>query len=138
MNTKIIADTSVWIEFFRNEASLVSETLKQLLRSGRVALTGMVLAEILQGIRSPREARLVKGHLESLPFAEVPKNIWLQAGEMSAALRKKGLTIPLSDILIASAAVHEEGYEVFPIDPHFQKIPGLALHKPAPASPPRP
>jgi predicted nucleic acid-binding protein len=135
MNTKIIADTSVWIEFFRKEASPVSETLKQLLRSGRVALTGMVLAEIVQGIRSPREARLVKGHLESLPFAEVSKNVWFQAGEMSAALRKKGLTIPLSDILIASAAEHE-GYEVFTIDPHFEKIPGLTLYKPAPASPP--
>ena len=128
MSTKIIADTSVWIEFFRNENSPVSDYLKQLLRSGQVALTGMVLAEILQGIKLSREARLVRNKLESLPFVETDRRIWLHAGEISATLRKKGLTIPLSDIIIASAAIIE-GYEIFTIDPHFEKIPGLILHK---------
>jgi tRNA(fMet)-specific endonuclease VapC len=132
MSTKIIADTSVWIEFFSNEKSPVSEYLKHLLRSGQVALTGMILAEILQGIRSPREARLVRSNLESLPFVEAHKKVWQHAGEMSATLRKKGLTIPLSDILIASAAMIE-GYEIFATDPHFEKIPGLILHQPVSA-----
>jgi hypothetical protein len=132
MNTKIIADTSVWMEFFRNEDSPISEYLKHLLRVGQIALTGMIRAEILQGIRSPRKARLVRSNLESLPFVEVRKKVWQHAGEMSARLRKKGLTIPLSDILIASAAIIE-GYEVFATDPHFEKIPGLILHRPVSA-----
>ena len=130
MSTKIIADTSVWIEFFRDENSPVSTHLKHLLRSGQVALTGMILAEILQGIKSPREARLVRVNLESLPFIEIYKKIWQQAGEISATLRRKGLTIPLSDIIIASAAI-TEGYEVYTIDPHFEKIPGLRLYEAA-------
>ncbi len=129
MSTKIIADTSVWIEFFRNADTPVSDYLKQLLRSGQVALTGMVLAEILQGIKSPQEARLVRSNLQSLSFVEAQRKIWQHAGEISATLRKKGLTIPLSDIIIASAAIIE-GYEIFTIDPHFEKIPGLILHKP--------
>ncbi len=129
MSTKIIADTSIWIEFFRNENSPVSEHLKNLLRSGQIVLTGIIFAEILQGIRSPREARLVRSNLEPLPFIEARKEVWQHAGEVSATLRKKGLTIPLSDILIASTAIIE-GYEVFTIDPRFEKIPGLILHKP--------
>jgi len=97
MNTKIIVDTSVWIDFFRDETSSVSVSLKNLLRSGQVVMTGMIMAEILQGIKSSREALLVKGSLESLPFIEIHKKVWQQAGEMSAGLRKKGITIPLSD-----------------------------------------
>jgi len=129
MSTKIIADTSVWIEFFRDRESPISVHLKNLLRSGRVALVGMVLAEILQGVRNPREARLVRRSMELLPFIEIGKNAWRQAGEISAGLRRKGLTIPLSDIIIASAAL-TEGHEIFTIDPHFEKIPRLTLHNP--------
>jgi len=128
MNTKIIADTSVWIEFFRKETSPVSDHMKNKLRSGQVVMTGIILAEILQGIRSSREALIVKGHLESLPFIDIHKTIWQQAGEMSAALRGKGITIPLSDIIIACTAI-AEGYEVFTTDPHFEKVPHLKLHK---------
>jgi predicted nucleic acid-binding protein len=130
MSTRIIADTSVWIEFFRDERSLISIHLQGLLRSGRVALTGMVLAEILQGVKGAREAAMVKKSLEPLTFMEISRKMWEIAGEMSASLRRKGLTIPLSDILIASVALNTD-CEVFTTDPHFDSIPGLRLHKPA-------
>jgi predicted nucleic acid-binding protein len=130
MSTRIIADTSVWIEFFRDEKSLISIHLQALLRSGRVALTGMVLAEILQGVKGVREAALVRRSMEPLLFMETNREVWQTAGEMSAALRRKGLTIPLSDILIASVALNKD-CEVFTTDPHFESIPGLSLHKPA-------
>lgn len=128
MNTNIIVDTSVWIEFFRNDNSPVSSHLKSLLRSGQIAMTGMILAEILQGIKSDKEILLVKNKLESLPFVEINKKVWQQSGEVSAALRKKGITIPLSDIIIACTAIVED-FEIYTIDPHFEKIPGVKLHK---------
>jgi predicted nucleic acid-binding protein len=130
MNTRTIADTTVWIEFFRDEKSLISIHLQGLLRTGQVALTGMVLAEILQGIRGAREAAMVKKSLESLFFFKMNREEWQMAGEMSASLRRKSITIPLSDILIASVALNQ-GCEVFTTDPHFDSIPGLRLHKPA-------
>jgi predicted nucleic acid-binding protein len=129
MDTRIIADTSVWMEFFRHDNSSISGHLKYLLRSGKVALVGMVLAEILQGLRAPREGDLVRNSLESLPFIEIGIAVWRQAGEISASLRRKGLTIPLSDIIIASAAM-TGGHKVYTTDPHFEKIPGLKLHQP--------
>ncbi|MCJ7593405.1 MAG: PIN domain-containing protein [Desulfobacterales bacterium] len=130
MSTRIIADTPVWIEFFRDEKSLISSHLQGLLRSGRVALTGMVLAEILQGVKGSREAALVSRSMEPLFFMETNREAWQMAGDMSAALRRKGLTIPLSDILIASVALNND-CEVFTTDPHFDSLPGLRLHKPA-------
>lgn len=71
----IIVDISVWIEFFRNSDSQISNHLIQLLRSGKVVMTGMVLAEILQGIKTSREAKSVKKSLDTLPFIETPKRI---------------------------------------------------------------
>ncbi len=130
MSTRIIVDTTVWIEFFRNEKSSISIHLQGLLRSGQVALTGMVLAEILQGVKGAREAATVRKSLEHLPFMETDREVWQMAGEMSASLRRRGRTIPLSDILIASVALNKD-CEVFTTDPHFEGIPGLRLHKPA-------
>jgi predicted nucleic acid-binding protein len=129
MSTRIIADTPVWIEFFRDEKSSISIHLQELLRSGRVALTGMVLAEILQGVKGLREASMVQKSLEPLAFMEMNREMWQRAGEISASLRREGLTISLSDILIASVALNQD-CEVFTTDPHFDSIPGVRLHKP--------
>ena len=127
MNTKIIVDTCVWIDFFRNPESGISARLRQLLLERRVVMVGMVLAEILQGIRSPREAKTVKEALGRLPYLEITKEMWEKAGELSASFRKGGKTIPLSDLVIAAAG-HLADHEVFTVDPHFDDIEGIRLH----------
>ncbi len=42
MNTGIIVDTCVWIEFFRNPESAVTLRLNNLLRERRVIMVGIV------------------------------------------------------------------------------------------------
>ncbi|GEM_PF-3551676 len=81
-------------------------------------MTGMVLAEILQGIKSQKEAGLVRDHLQKLPYLETTRNIWESAGEISASLRIRRITIPLSDLIIAAIAMAHH-CEVFTVDPHF-------------------
>jgi len=127
MDTRIIVDTTVWIEFFRNPQSPHSNHLKDLLRQRRVVMVGMVLSEIVQGVKAPREADLVLTSLTKLPYSEMTKDRWQQAGEISASLRKKGTTLPLSDLIIAACAL-AEGQEVYTLDPHFKRIPGVTLH----------
>lgn len=90
-------------------------------------MVGTVLAEILQGIKVQKEARLVKESLNKLPYLEMTRDIWEKAGEISASLRRKGITIPLSDLIIAALAL-SGGYEVFTIDPHFEQVHGLKLY----------
>ncbi len=129
MDTRIIVDTTIWIEFFRNPQSNHSSHLKDLLRQQRVVMVGMVLAEILQGIKAPKEAQLVLTGFTKLPYSEMTKDRWQQAGEISTSLRKKGTTLPLSDLIIASCAL-AEGCEVYTLDPHFKRIPGVRIHLP--------
>ncbi|MEA3487120.1 MAG: PIN domain-containing protein [Thermodesulfobacteriota bacterium] len=128
MNTGIIVDTCVWIEFFRKPESKLTLHLKSLLRERRVIMVGMVMAEILQGVKALKEANLVKQSLEKLPYLEITRDIWETAGKMLASLRGAGITIPLSDLIIAGTALSGD-HEIFTIDPHFEKIDGLRLHK---------
>jgi predicted nucleic acid-binding protein len=93
----------------------------------RVIMVGMVLAEILEGIKSPKEAKTVKDALARLPYLEVTKEMWEKAGELSASLRREGRTIPLSDLVIAGAGLLAD-HEVFTVDPHFNEIEGIRLH----------
>jgi predicted nucleic acid-binding protein len=118
----------VWIEFFRKPESALTLHLKRLLRERRVIMVGIVLAEILQGVRDPKESNLVREHLSKLPYVEVTRGVWETAGTISSSLRRKGITIPLSDLVVAASAL-SENLQVFTTDPHFKKVSGLALHK---------
>jgi len=129
MNTGIIVDSCVWIEFFGKRESDFTLHLSGLLRERRVRMGGMVLAEILQRIKVPEEANLVRQSLERLPYLEMTRNVWEKAGEISASLRTKGITIPLSDLIIAALALSED-QQIFTIDPHFKEVRGLRLHNP--------
>ncbi|NMC87072.1 MAG: PIN domain-containing protein [Candidatus Moranbacteria bacterium] len=127
MNAGIIVDTCVWIEFFREPASEFTLHLKSLLRERKVIMVGMVMAEILQGVKTPKEASLVEQNLAKLPYLEITRDIWVTAGKMSSSLRRAESIIPLSDLIIAAIAL-SGNHEIFTVDQHFNKIDGLKLH----------
>ncbi len=128
MSTGIIVDTSVWVDFFNHPQSSITFYVKNLLRNRRVTMVGMILSELLQGIKNPKENRLVQQSLAKLPYLEIIRDDWQKAGELSAALRRKGLTLPLSDLVIGAIAIRTS-LEIFTTDQHFKKIPGLTLHQ---------
>ena len=129
MNSGIIVDTTVWIEFLRNSNSELSNHLKLLLRQGRVIMVGIILAEILQGVKLAKERNRLTDLFKNLPYLEITRSNWEKAGDLESTLRKKGITIPLSDLIIASAAV-SGNIEVYTIDPHFRSIPRVRLYHP--------
>lgn len=54
----------------------------------------------------------------------MPDALWIKVGDNLAALRSQGVTVPLSDAVIATVVI-ENGIEVWSRDPHFpamQKI----------------
>lgn len=89
---------------------------------------GVVLAELLQGCRTPKEADSIFSKLAGLRFLETNFSTWKRTGQLSASLRRKGVTLPLSDFIIAALAI-EHHCEVYTLDPHFDQIPDLTLHR---------
>ena len=97
-----------------------------------MALVGVILAELLQGCRSASERESLAEALLALPYFEVTQSTWLRVGDLSATLLRRGVTIPLSDLTIACLAV-EWNCQVYSLDAHFKKFPGLPLYTPTSA-----
>ena len=123
----IIADTSVWIPFFNRPASAEKRELDRLIDADEVAMVGIVFAELLQGCRSPRDREEIKDALSSLPHFETTRAVWIRVDDLSASLLRRGITLPLSDLVVAVVAL-ENRCRVYSLDQHFKKIPDLGLH----------
>jgi hypothetical protein len=123
---KVLADTCVWIEYFRT-TSPISEGLKKLIRNELAVTTGVVVLELLQGIKRPVDKELIKETILALPLLEATLECWVLAGETGHVLRKKGITLPATDLLLA--AVAKKNYcSIFTTDAHFKAIPDLDLY----------
>jgi predicted nucleic acid-binding protein len=123
----VIADTSVWIPFFNRPQSAEKRELDTLLDADRIVLVGVVLAELIQGCRTLSEAQSITSKLAGLHFLDTRMTTWKRSGELAFALRRRGLTLPLSDLVIAALAL-EHQHAVYTLDPHFEQVPGLQLH----------
>ncbi len=127
-NSGVVADTSVWIKFFNDPDSPEKLSLAGLIQKRLLFLTGVEIAEVLQGVRTESEKTEILSCMSVLPFLGCTLTSWIRIGELSALLRRRGLILPLSDIAIASLSL-EHGCSVFTLDKHFEKIPGLTLHR---------
>ena len=126
MPIKLMPDTCVWIDFLRNRDTMLTRQLEQSLLQGEVYTCGVVLYELLQGIRTPGEDEQVRAAFDALAMCETTAKTWGTAAVISAALRSRGITLPMSDIIIAAVAL-EHGLTIMTVDQHFQQIPGLSL-----------
>ena len=126
----VVADTSVWISFFNRPNSTEKKALDTLIDEDELALVGVVLAELLQGCRGAKEREAIKEAMFALPYFEITRSTWVKAGETSASLLRRGITLPMSDLIIAAIAL-EYRYQVYSLDAHFKKIPNLSLYRPS-------
>ena len=129
MKGRVLIDTSIWIEFFNRDSSQPGDLLQQLLLEGRAATTGIILTELLQGAKLEKEFEAILSIVSAVPVLEATLETWVQAGRISFGLRRKGVTIPTTDLVIATIAIQNE-CQVFSLDPHFNKIPNLKLFGP--------
>ncbi len=124
----VIVDSSVWIHFLRTPDTPVGRELDRLLDEQKVAVVGIVVAEVLQGTRSRTDYENLKSRLEMLPYVEESRAVWTRVAELAIALRNQGTLTPLTDLLIASLAL-EGGHDLFTLDDHFRRVPDLRLHE---------
>jgi predicted nucleic acid-binding protein len=102
----ILVDTSAWIEFLQSPASQVHEEMARLIRgTNRVATCGLVVQELLQGLKSPRSVNLLRSRLERLPFFTTRKSTYVLAAEIFRKLRQKGVQVQTVDATIAAIAL---------------------------------
>jgi predicted nucleic acid-binding protein len=81
----------------------------------------MIKLELLGGTRTDKEFRRLKTYLDALDDVEIGDGQWEKAYELSFNLRRKGLTIPYTDIVIAACALTAD-LTLMHVDAHFDAI----------------
>ena len=122
---KILVDTSVWIEYFKDQGALSAFIDKELLAEN-IYMAGPVISELLQGAKTENDLRALVSSIDGVPFIEARLSDWKLAGELSFRSRKKGITIPITDCLIGAIALNNDA-AVMSLDQHFIHIPDLKL-----------
>ncbi len=119
---KVLVDTSAWIVGFRRIGPEGLKTfLREALDSDRVVTTPPIILELLQGCKTQKEFEALKARLESLERSPLEGLPWERVYHLGFSLRRKGLTIPTLDLLIASLSL-EQGYLLLHHDQHFRMI----------------
>lgn len=126
MSSPVLIDTSYWIEYINRPGSEHMEAVAGLIREDRAATTGIVLSELLQGARTAAEMRRVRTSLEAVVWVETNEHLYGRAGEIGFELRRRGITIPITDCIVAAAA-ESVGGNLLTLDGHFGEVDFLNL-----------
>jgi predicted nucleic acid-binding protein len=79
----ILVDTSVWIDFFAGrELPHVAKLAQSILGNEDLALSGIILTEILQGISDDTTYRRVRRYLSVLIMLPMPESVFVRAAEL--------------------------------------------------------
>ena len=106
----VLVDTTVWIDLFADRSEPHVAALQELIENEEdLCLCGVILAEVLQGIRSDADYIKTKDYLDDLIFLPMQQATFVRAAEVYRSLRKRGLTIRKSvDCMIASVAIEHD------------------------------
>jgi predicted nucleic acid-binding protein len=104
----VLADTSVWIDYFNGISTWQTDRLDLLLDTEPVVVGDLILTEVLQGFRIDTDFRKAQAFLAELPFCELGGYaVCLQAARNYRILRAKGVTVHKTiDVIIATACIN--------------------------------
>lgn len=116
---QLLVDTSIWIEYFKGSSSAAGIIHDN--DSHTVCITGPIITELIQGLKTKSEKEVFSDCLDSLPKIIITDQDWVDAGLLGNDLREIGITIPLSDLIIYIIA-RNNNCAVCTLDKHFEII----------------
>jgi predicted nucleic acid-binding protein len=119
----VVADSSVWIDFFNAEPNPARDVLRRLLYEGdtRIVVPDLVLFEVLRGFRHERDLRQARTLMTSFDIEEASsRDCALEAAQHYRELRKSGITVRSGiDVLVATFCIRHD-YLLLHRDRDFQ------------------
>ena len=117
----ILVDSSVWVDFFSSSPGKAGRELRRIVEDSEpFALTGVVVAEILQGLT--RDAGPIEQFLMQWDMLE-PSGFetYRAAAAIYRKARAKGISLTTIDTLIAAVALEQKA-SLFTLDQDFSRI----------------
>jgi predicted nucleic acid-binding protein len=117
----ILADTSVWIDFFSSRRGTAGEELARLIDASEpLVLSGLIATEILQGLN--RDIEQSESFLASWDWIEPDgMKTYYRAAAIFRMACGKGVNLTTFDCLLAAIAI-ENGAQLFTLDRDFLRI----------------
>jgi predicted nucleic acid-binding protein len=130
----VVVDTTVWIDFFSGKPSPEVQMLERFLAEGNdICICGVILTEVLQGIREDTDYAKTLSRFDSFLFLDFNRRTFIKAAQIYRTLRRRGITIRKSvDCMIAAVAI-EHNIPLLHNDRDFdpiEKFCGLKVAKP--------
>ena len=121
MKSAVLVDTSAWIDFFCGRQNPQTDAVQFLLQLGHARLCGPVKAELLQGVKTKKEQQQLDVVFSAVESLGTHEQDWEVAGNQLRTLRSSGITLPLTDALIAAIAIRHKA-QVLTLDHHFSHL----------------
>ncbi len=129
----VVVDTSIWIDYFRGrDTPALQEHLGDLLDVRAARVPRVVMAELCQGAHSERELKALDALFRADLLIDQTERTWQSAGRIGFELRRRGITVSLTDCYIGAIAL-ERRWAVWTLDAHFgdiARVRPLLLHRP--------
>jgi predicted nucleic acid-binding protein len=117
-----LIDTSAFIAYERSSRDPDLQTrVSECVRRGVAATCAVIAAEILSGARSQREFGQLQLTLSAFQWLPITAQCWTRAAALGFNLRRKGITVPLTDRLIAVVARANDA-DLLHRDAHYDLI----------------
>ncbi len=119
----ILVDSSVWIDHFRDAATEPVLRLRALIERELLLVGDLVLCEVLQGVRSDAEARLVEEALREFELVTlVDPELAIIAAANYRLLRGRGVTARTTVDLVIGTFCIERGHVLLHNDRDFEPM----------------
>ncbi|MFW6138971.1 MAG: PIN domain-containing protein [Spirochaetota bacterium] len=113
--SKILVDTTIWIEYFRSQGFTI---LNELIENNQVCINDLILAELIPYLQIKEKYELIES-LESIEKIEIKIN-WEMIIQMQVKNLKNGINkVGIPDLIVLQNVI-ENNLVLFSIDKHFE------------------
>lgn len=116
----ILVDSSVWVDHLRETVTPPVAYLRSLISDEELLVGDLILCEVLQGLRTDAEARLVEDALREFEVVPlVDAELAVKAAANYRFLRRRGITVRKTIDLIIGTYCIERGHTLLHSDRDF-------------------
>jgi predicted nucleic acid-binding protein len=123
----ILIDSSIFIGWTRRGINPL-DMLRRQLHANELVSCGVVRCEVLRGAIKPKALAELNALFDVIPEIPTTAKIWQQTAGLAWELDRKGMVLPLPDLVVAACALSMEA-TVITTDTHFAKIPELKIRR---------
>lgn len=118
----IVVDSSAFIEYYRGSGlSDVQDAVAASIATDQAAVNGIIQVEICAFAAGDSECRQLKADFQAFHWLELQRRDFDLATELGFVLRRRGLTIPANDLIIAASAIRADA-RLLHRDAHFDQV----------------